>query len=162
MSYLFSIPPQAALFESMDVYIQLDTKTSRIVKFNAAISESTDETGQGYWFIKKQFLKLEPFEGESGGVGAILKGVTDEQLRKAFSFASSKTDAELLKDYGPNAESFLSCVVLKMSNAEIFAVTKRMLASSDPAVRDRILAKSSVGYNAFKWSCYHNKAEVSR
>ena len=86
--------PEAAVSEAdlarrgnVKVYIQLDPGVSRIIKILPLVEADEDDGGR--WTVKAQFVRLRPFEGESG-VATLTRGVSDEAVKEAAALVENK------------------------------------------------------------------------
>eukprot|EP00095_Tigriopus_kingsejongensis_P003854 maker-scaffold20_size707684-snap-gene-4.17 protein:Tk03854 transcript:maker-scaffold20_size707684-snap-gene-4.17-mRNA-1 annotation:"nf-kappa-b inhibitor zeta" len=170
-----NIPRQAVPFDcvaqnlagqqKMDVYLQMDPRIPKVIKVRAHMEESLDDLGSPTWVIRSQYLRLQPFMGPSG-LAVLLQDVESVHIEKAHTILATKSEAELLKTFGPNKSTMLMILCLQKDSpktrSEILAVTKKLLASPDPKVRANILATDDSGSNAFECALLKNKPEVAQ
>ncbi len=114
--------------------------------------------------VRAQFLRLQPFEGPSA-IGMLLEDVSPHGLDEADNLVRKKSCEELLKPYGPNQDNVLTYLCGREDSsklrAQIFCVTKRLLANVDPEVRAAVTRQNGVGSTALDFAALTNKTAVA-
>lgn len=151
--------------QKLEICLQLDPRVPKIIKVKVHVEESLDDLGTPNWVIRSQFLRLQPFMGQSG-LDILLQGVDSAQIERANNILAGTSDEELLKTHGPNKDTILMILCMQKDSprtrSEILAVTRKILGSTDPKVRANILATNEIGSNAFECALLRNKPEVAR
>ena len=94
------------------------------------------------------------------------QGVEQHHLAAAHNYFSGRTDAELSKTFHPNQDTLVTILAGRpdspANRAEILVLVKKLLASTDPRMRNLILAKSAYETSAVEYALVKNKMEVAR
>ncbi len=137
----------------VEVGVQVGPRSRHIIKSTASI-----EVIDGTFYLKKQFLRLEPFVMKSGNgngmISALLSDVNAPTLDEAHDFAMKCTIKELTSGVGRHGENYFMCACSDAQSlkpkwrARIYAMAKRLLADDDPQVRRSVVMKAK-GNSAF-------------